>query len=81
MKAALRAFCKATSVPKTGASGVRTKPSTTPWLSTTEIVTCAAAPVGLRICARARLATSNAERKVCSTSAAVKPPSLPARKG
>jgi len=73
--AAVRAFCSATSVPNTGASGVRTSPSTTPFVSTTVTVTCAAEPRGRRICARARLATSSALFKICVTSAACSRPS------
>ena len=81
MNAALRAFCSATSVPNTGASGVRTSPSTAPVLSTTVIVTCAGWPAGWRIWARVRLATDSAERRVCCTSAAVSPPSVPGSTG
>ena len=50
----LRAFCSDTSVPKTGASGVRTMPRICPVVSTTEIVTSALLPSGRRICAARR---------------------------
>ena len=45
----LRAFCSETSVPKTGASGVRTSPTILPSTSTTEIVTSTKLPSGCRI--------------------------------
>ena len=53
-KVAVRAFCSETSMPKIGASGARTMPSTAPLVSTTEIVTCARLSSGRRIWARAR---------------------------
>ena len=58
---ALRAFCSETSVPNTGASGVRTMPRIVPSMSTTEIVTSTKLPSGWRICARDCSATPKAE--------------------
>jgi hypothetical protein len=75
---AARAFCTETSVPKTGASGVRTRPTTTPFVSTTLIVTCAVEPSGRRICARVRLATLIASSRRRDTSGCVIMPSVPA---
>ena len=69
--AAVRAFCSDTSVPKIGASGERTSPSTAPLVSTTAIVTCARLSSGWRICARARLMIVNASSSIARTSAAV----------
>ena len=75
---ALRAFCSETSVPKIGASGVRTSPRILPSMSTTEIVTSTRLPSGWRIWARACSATPSAARRICVTSAAVMP--LPSRR-
>ena len=60
-----------TSEPNTGASRVRTMPSTTPFESTTETVTRAWLPSGLRIWARAWLATPSASSRMTRTSSAV----------
>ena len=68
---AVRAFCSETSVPKIGASGERTMPSTAPLVSTTEIVTWARLSSGRRIWARAALMILNASSSRARTSAAV----------
>ena len=75
----LRAFCSDTSVPNTGASGVRTMPRISPVVSTTEIVTSALLPSGRRIWPRAASATRSASASSVVTSAAVSAiaPSLP----
>ena len=68
----MRAFCTETSNPKTGASCCRKTPSTTPFGSTTAIVTCALLPSGWRIAARVMLACCAACEMIVFTSAAVK---------
>ena len=68
---AVRAFCSETSVPKIGASGERTRPSTAPLVSTTEMVTWARLSSGRRIWARAALMILNASSSSARTSAAV----------
>ncbi len=81
MNAAVRAFCKDTSIPNTGASRVRAMPSMTPVVSTTLTVTRAGSPRGRRICARARFAVCKARPRSSRTSAAVRgcTASVPAR--
>ena len=69
--AAVRAFCSDTSMPKTGASGARTMPSTTPRVSTTEIETSATLLSGSRICARVWLIVEKACVRIAFTSLAV----------
>ena len=69
----MRAFCKDTSVPNTGASAVRITPRILPNASTTETVTCADEPKGCLICARALFATAIADLSNCVTSALVYP--------
>ena len=84
-KVAVRAFCSDTSVPKIGASGERTMPSTAPLVSTTEIVTWARLSSGRRIWARA--AAHDLEgfledgARPRRRSAAAPPASVPARIG
>src|SRR5215472_12284276 len=57
---AVRAFCRETSAPKTGASGVRACARTLPSTSTIVTFTCAKLSSELRIAARAEKATLSA---------------------
>src|SRR5713226_873236 len=69
--AAVRAFCTDTSKPNTGASKVRKTPSTTPFASTTAIVTRALLPSGCRIAARVMFACCAPCEMIVFTSDAV----------
>jgi hypothetical protein len=73
-------------MPNTGASGERTMPRISPWVSTTEMVTWARLSSGRRIWARARRMTPKACSSTARASAAVSgvvtlPPSAPALGG
>ncbi|PYT01709.1 MAG: hypothetical protein DMF63_02365 [Acidobacteria bacterium] len=65
----VRAFWTETSSPKTGASGCLKIPRTSPFVSTTAIVTRALLPIGCRIAARTRFANVTDAVKICCTCA------------
>src|SRR5471032_2747999 len=70
-KAAVRAFCNPTSMPKIGASGARTMPRILPWVSTTDTETWARLSSGWRMAARARLMILKASSSTALTSVAL----------